>query len=616
MLDSFIKLRDLLEPRDRRRALLLLTMTLILGFMEMTSVGSIMPLVTVLANPNVVESNYYFSEIYNWLGFSTPQHFLVFLGIFVFAFALCVTAFKAMTSWATLHFTKTQSYSLSRRLFQGYLHQPYEWFLGKHSSDLGRTVLAEVNTVVAGSLTPAVRLVTQLIIAAFLVGLLLMVDAVLASIVTIIFGGAYGLVLWVSRRYVNRIGVDRLGANRERFRISNEALAGIKDIKILGLEHTFLHRFKGPSKRLLRHAANSQTIAQLPQYAMQVIALSTVMVIVLYQLHIHENLSQALPVIALYAMAGQRLQPAFHQAYMGLTTLQFNKPALDLLHHDLLVDKKFNQPSEETAEARLCELRHRLELRDVTYCYPGATSSALKNINLTIPARATVGLVGQTGAGKTTTVDLILRLLEPKEGELLVDGTPIGRENQRAWQNCLGYVPQQIFLADDTVAANIAFGIRYDRIDMDAVERAARIANLHKFVTDELKDGYDTPIGERGVRLSGGQRQRIGVARALYRNPDVVIMDEATSALDNVTERAVIDAVHNLAHKKTIILIAHRLTTVQRCDIIFVLEGGRVLASGTYDELVAGSDSFRAMVESAAGQRRDDKAESDSVHIR
>src|SRR5262249_20876544 len=163
---------------------------------------------------------------------------------------------------------------------------------------------------------------------------------------------------------------------------------------------------------------------------MQVIALSTVMVIVLYQLHIHENLSQALPVIALYAMAGQRLQPAFHQAYMGLTTLQFNKPALDLLHHDLLVDKKFNQPSEETAEPRLCELRHRLELRDVTYCYPGATSSALKNINLTIPARATVGLVGQTGAGKTTTVDLILRLLEPKEGELLVDGTPIGRENQ------------------------------------------------------------------------------------------------------------------------------------------------------------------------------------------
>ena len=588
-------------------------MTLILGFMEMASVGSIMPLVTVLANPKVVESNRYFSEIYNWLGFSTPQHFLLFLGMFVFAFALGVTAFKAMTSWATLRFTRTQSYSLSRRLFQGYLHQPYEWFLGKHSSDLGRTVLTEVNTVVAGSLTPAMRFVTQLIIAAFLVGLLLMVDAVLASVVAIIFGGAYGLVLWTSRRHVSRIGVDRLRANLERFRISNEALGGIKDIKLLGLEHTFLHRFERPSKRLVRHAANSQIIAQLPQYAMQVITLSTVMVIVLYQLHVHEDLSQALPVIALYAMAGQRLQPAFHQAYMGLTTLQFNKPALDHLHYDLLTEKKFNKPNGETAEARLSELRHQLELRDVTYCYPGATSLALKNVSLTIPARATVGLVGQTGAGKTTTVDLILGLLEPKEGELLVDGTPIGRENQRAWQNCLGYVPQEIFLADDTVAANIAFGVECDRIDMNTVERAARIANLHKFVSEELKDGYDTSIGERGVRLSGGQRQRIGIARALYRNPDVVIMDEATSALDNVTERAVIDAVHSLAHKKTIILIAHRLTTVQRCDIIFVLEGGRVVASGTYDELIAGSDCFRTMVESAAGQQNEDKVESDSV---
>jgi ATP-binding cassette, subfamily B, bacterial PglK len=608
--NSFKELYDLLEPRDRRRALFLLGMTLLLGFLEMTSVGSIIPFVTVLANPSVVETNRYLANIYNWFGFRSPPQFLLFVGIFVFAVALGVTAFKALTSWATMRFTRTQSYSLSYRLFQSYLHRPYEWFLGRNSSDLGKSVLYEVNTVISGSLTPALQLIKQVVIATFLVGLLLIVDAPLAFMVAILFGGAYGLVLWASRQHVNRIGLDRLRANRERFRISSEALGGIKDIKILGLEHRFLHLFDKPSKRVVRHAANGQIIAQLPQYAMQATSLSTVMLIVLYQLHMHGDLGQSLPLIALYVMAGQRLQPAFNQAYMSVTSLRFNKPALDDLHSDLLAEKP-SRPSQEEADARLPELRHRLELREVTYCYPAATSSALKNLSITIPARATVGLVGRTGAGKTTTVDLILGLLEPKTGELLVDGTLIGRENRRAWQNCLGYVPQQIFLTDDTVVANIALGVARDRIDMNAVERAARIANLHTFVTDELKDGYDTPIGERGVRLSGGQRQRIGIARALYRDPDVVIMDEATNALDNVTERSVMDAVHNLAHRKTLILIAHRLTTVQRCDIIFVFEGGRIVASGRYDELVAGSSDFRAMVESVAPQQTEDETKSD-----
>ena len=462
-------------------------------------------------------------------------------------------------------------------------------------------MLSEVSEVIGGSLTPALRLTTQAVIASFVVGLLVVVDPLLAVTVSLFIGGVYGLILWGTRRYVSRIGAERLGANRERFRISSEALGGIKEIKILGLESTFLRRFKEPSKRLVRSGAAGQIVSQVPQYAMQVLSLSTIMLIVLYQLHMHGNLGQSLPIVALYVLAGQRLVPAFQQLFMSVTNMRFNKPALDLLHRDLLEREKIWPNAKVSAASRLPELKDRLELREVTYCYPGAASPALKNITIAFPARATVGLVGQTGAGKTTTVDLILGLLEPAAGELLVDGTPIGRENRRAWQNCLGYVPQQIFLADDTVAANIAFGVGYDRIDMSAVERAARIANLHKFVTDELKDGYETPIGERGVRLSGGQRQRVGIARALYRDPDVVIMDEATSALDNVTERAVMDAVHNLAHRKTIVLIAHRLTTVQRCDIIFMLEGGRVVTSGTYDELVAGSDGFRAMVESVGG---------------
>jgi ABC-type multidrug transport system fused ATPase/permease subunit len=598
VLEPFKKIYELLEARARRRAALLLCMILVLGFLEMAGVGSVMPFVAVLADPKIVETNRYLSVVYNHFGFASPHQFLFVLAIAVFLVVLGSTVFKALTSLVTLRFVRQQSYALSFRLFQRYLHQSYEWFLGRHSSDLGRTVLSEVNEVINGVLSPGMRLITQTVIAAFLVALLIAVDPLLAFIIVVLFGGAYGVVMLASRHYVSRIGASRLGANRERFRISNEALGGIKDIKVLGLEDTFLRRFEKPSRRLARDAGASQIIAQFPQYALQVISLSTIMLIVLYQLHMHGSLGQSLPVMAVYVLAGQRLQPAFQQVYLNITNVRFNMPALDLLHRDLVGEER-NRPTKEVVKARLPEPRHQLELRDVTYCYPGATSTALKDASIAIAARTTVGLVGETGAGKTTAVDLILGLLEPTRGELLVDGTPIGRENRRAWQNCVGYVPQHIFLSDDTVAANIAFGIERNRINMEAVERAARTANLHKFVTEELEAGYETLIGERGVRLSGGQRQRIGIARALYRDPDVVIMDEATSALDNITERAVMDAVRNLADQKTIILIAHRLTTVRRCDTIFLLQCGRVVANGTYDELANKSERFRAMIESA-----------------
>ncbi|MCP4967921.1 MAG: ATP-binding cassette domain-containing protein [bacterium] len=242
-------------------------------------------------------------------------------------------------------------------------------------------------------------------------------------------------------------------------------------------------------------------------------------------------------------------------------------------------------------------LKNELKISAVSYRYPGAPTQALSQVSLTLPLGAAVGIVGQTGAGKTTLVDVILCLLEPESGLLSIDGIPITDANRRAWQQTIGYVPQDIFLADNTVAANVAFGVAPRDIDMAAVERSARIANLHDFVTENLEHGYETQIGERGIRFSGGQRQRVGIARALYRDPDLLVMDEGTSALDNITERAVMEAVNNLGRTKTVVLIAHRLTTVKSCDQIFLLENGRLSASGAYDELVAGSERFRNMVE-------------------
>jgi ABC-type multidrug transport system fused ATPase/permease subunit len=315
---------------------------------------------------------------------------------------------------------------------------------------------------------------------------------------------------------------------------------------------------------------------------------------VLYLIAQSGSFASALPTIALYAFAGYRLMPALQAIYSAVTQLRFAGPALDALHADLMS----LQPAHPNFNQEAITLKQAITLNQIQFRYPNAPQPALKKLSLTIPAKSTVGLVGATGSGKTTTVDLILGLLEAQQGTLDVDGQAITEHNRRSWQRAIGYVPQQIYLADDTVAANIAFGLDAKDIDQSAVERAARIANLHEFVINELPQQYQTSVGERGVRLSGGQRQRIGIARALYHSPQVLILDEATSALDNLTEQAVMEAVHNLGHEITIILIAHRLSTVKACDTIFLLEKGELKAQGTFDELTHANEKFRAMAAS------------------
>jgi len=596
------RLLDLLEPRDRRRAFLLLGMMLVMGILETMGVASIMPFVAVLANPNLVENNRYIKPIYEWFGFDTTGSFILLLGFVVLGLAVGTTVFRAITTWSILHFSTMRNFTLSQRLFRGYLYQPYAWFLRRHSADLSKTVFSEVGQVIGGAMMPALQFVAQITVVVLLLTLVIVVDPVLALTLVLVLGGVYGLVFWTTRHYVDRIGTDRVKANRERFRVGAEAFGGIKDVKLLGLEASFLKRFEEPSRRFVRHQIGGQLVVQFPQYALQIMTVSGVLLIVQYQTMSSGDVGKALPLIALYALAGYRLLPAVHKVYSSLSSLRFAQAALDVLHEDLLETAKGCPPADistTSPDIKPITLTQSLILRHVSYSYPLASNRALADLNITIPARSTVGIVGRTGAGKTTAVDVILGLLDPDEGELIVDNTTITAQNKRAWQKSLGYVPQHIFLMDETVAANIAFGVPASEIDFEAVERAAKLANLHAFVSEELENGYQTIIGERGVRLSGGQRQRVGIARALYHDPDILIMDEATSALDNITERAVIEAVNNLGEQKTIIIIAHRLTTVRRCNLIFLLDQGRVIAQGCYDELAGTSEPFRQMVNAA-----------------
>ena len=584
----------MLGPTERWRGLIVLGLLVVVAFFDAVGVASIMPFIAVLTNPEVVETNTYLAGLYDLLGFSSLDHFLVFLGLAFFFLLVLSLSLNALGTWARLRFSHNRVYTWGTRLVGGYLRQPYEWFLNRHSAELATSILAEVNQVVNQALLPAMGMIASSLVVLFLMALLFAVDPVLALSVGGFLVSSYALVYFMLRKQLSRIGVERREAARARFHVIGEAFCGVKDIKIGGLEEVVVKRFLTPSQKMARAVIRAGLISEIPSLAMQGLMFSAMLLTLVYLVAVHGGVQEAIPVVALYALAGYRLMPAIKTIYRDISQLKFSEPALDALARDFATLQTHPSGKSVQAQARI-PLRENLELRKVSYAYPNAPRQALDSVSISIPALSTVALVGSTGSGKTTMVDLVLGLLRPHEGELVVDGQVIDDACIRQWQRSLGYVPQHIFLSDDSVAANIAFGLPRKDIDMAAVEAAARVANLHEFVINELPEGYATHVGERGVRLSGGQRQRIGIARALYHDPDVLILDEATSALDNITERAVMEAVHNLGHRKTIILIAHRLSTVRHCDCIYLLEHGRLQAKGSYDELVATDERFRSM---------------------
>lgn len=595
MIETYRKLLDLLTPGERRHFYLLIVMIMAMGVVQMLSIAAILPLMYVLRRPEVIETNGILSWFYTTLHFPSHQAFMIGLAGGVFLFVIFGMVFKAGTAYATYRFAMMRSYTISSRMLNGYLFQPYTWFLNRHSAGLGSAVLGEVHKVVSSALLPATKFITNGVLSISLITLLVLVRPGVAIFAAALVGGIYGLLYLTVRQYMNRVGRERHRLNEQRYRIVGEAFGGMKDVKLRGLEGYFTERFRVPARRIARFDAMNMILREVPRYIIEGVAFGGLLVFILYLLVTESGgLAGVVPVLSVFAFTVMRLFPALQGVYGSVGQMRFAQATLEKLHRDF-TGATANMRARPPATDEVVRLGHRLELRSVRYSYPQAERAALQGLDLAIDAKSTIGIVGGTGAGKTTAVDIILGLLFPDEGALVVDGKPITQENIASWQRSIGYVPQHIFLTDETVSANIAFGRKPADIDQAAVERAARIAELHDFVMSELPQGYDTPVGERGVRLSGGQRQRIGIARALYHDPDVLILDEATSALDNLTEKAVMEAVHNLGHAKTIVMIAHRLSTVRDCDVIFMMEHGRVVASGTYDELLDNNRQFRAL---------------------
>jgi len=598
---------ELLSPGERRRAAGVLVLMFVTAFFELLGVGFILPFLTIAIDPGAIQRNEWLNRVYAGLGFQDTTSFILFAGVLLLAIIVIMNLVSALAVWVQMRFVYRVGHSISVRLMEHYLTKPYAYFLTRNTSALAKHILADTSKIVAGVLKPGAALLARGIAVAAVVGLLVVVQPVFALVTMGVIGGAYGIAYALIRQKLEHLGRRSVEANQWRYKTTAETFGGVKAIKALGSEPHFIGKYAEASSQYAAHQATNRIYSLLPRYLIQILAFGGFMVGFILLVASGRDLTQVVPLMGFFAFAAMRLLPGFQEILASLAQFRFHEHLLFEIHADLadrmadrMKDRDGHSAPAVTAEgARALPFERGLGLAAVRFRYPGAGKDVIRTLTLEVSKNTAVALVGTTGAGKTTIVDILLGLLVPDEGSLLVDGTSVTSANAAAWRKRVGYVPQDVFLADDTVASNIAYGLGTSAIDHQAVRRAATIAQIHDFVTSELPDGYDTVIGERGVRLSGGQRQRLGIARALYRDPDVLVLDEATSDVDTVTEACITEAIQTLAGQKTLVIVAHRLATIRHCDRIFVLEAGAIVASGTYDELAATSPEFQRMTGAA-----------------
>lgn len=589
---------QLFTVRERWTLLALSISFVLAGLLEMAGVALVVPFITLAGNADAITESPFLQSVYAVSGVEDRRAFLLLFGIGVLIVLAVGATAGAAATWVTQRFAWNTHARLSEQLLSTYIGQPYLYFVTKNTAELSKTLLGEVYSFVVGFLVPGLQLLARSVVVVMLLLLIVVVDSRLAGFVGL-FLAAYAAIYLSARSRLLRIGKARMEANGARYKAAAEAFGGIKDLKVFGREHEFVKRFAAPSRAFSLHLAEYWALSQMPRFLLEVIAFGGLVTVVLVALGNGEDLSRLVAILILYGVAGMKLVPALQRVFQGLTSMRVNYPVVETLHRDLQLGEGAGSNAMSRGDARPLAFEREISLRSVCFSYPGAALPALEDVDLTIRRNTIVGLVGSTGSGKSTLVDVILGLLQPQEGEIRLDDRPFAPGLGREWRLLFGYVPQQIYLGDYSIAENIAFGLPPAEIDASAVQSAAATAGLADFI-GSLPAGYATVVGERGVRLSGGQRQRIGIARALYHDPPILILDEATNALDRVTEDAVLTAIDALSSAKTVIVVAHRLTTIRNSDVIYVLEKGRIVGAGPYEQLLDRSPQFREFAQVGA----------------
>ncbi len=598
ILELIKELFPLLSYQHKKNFYILQILVLIMAIFELIGIASIGPFMALAADIELINKNEILNYIYVYSGINSKENFLFFIGVIVLFLLFISSIFSIVTTWKLSVFGMTVGTQMGDRLYKYYLSKDWLFHASGSSSKLTNKITTETNRLTGGIIMHLMYLNSKIILAFFISISILLYNPVVAIFGLIIFFTGYFIIYKSIKNNLSKFGTSISKATSNRFRLMNEGFGGIKDIILLNRRDNFIKKFEDSGEKLARAQGLITALGGTPKYFMELLAFGTMILLVLVLIKIHDgNISEVLPILSVYALAGFKLLPAFQQIYSSIASIKGNISAFESIKDDLKSSLLFDEPLQNDNNFKI-ETFNTIILEEVSFKYPNKKVSALNNISLKIKRNSIVGFVGESGTGKSTTVDIILGLIMPEKGYLAIDDKIINISNRNTWQKNIGFVPQSIFLSEGTISQNIAFGLSDEQIDLEKVKKSIKLAHLDELV-DSLEEGLDTRVGERGVKLSGGQRQRIGIARALYNDSSVLVFDEATSALDGITEKIIMDAIHELNGQKTIILIAHRLKTVKKCDSIFIFEKGRIIDNGTYDELIAKNKLFKKMVENA-----------------
>lgn len=568
------KYKIIFDKESRGYLLIIVLMIVGLAIFELIGVLSILPFLIVLSDFSQVENtpwlNYFYLQS-GQFGLETKSEFLIALGSFSFVSMIVANSYKVFSHYQINRFVESQRYIISSRLLYVFFNQPYEFFTDNHSGVLGKAVLSEVDIFISDVLRPALTMLSSFLVMISLLTTLTIAEPVAAVLAGSILVSVYYLVFAIVRQKIAGLSVLRESSDKARYVYLGETLTSIKDLKMFNREDFAVNGFKKSALAFSKATASFLSIKQIPNFIVEGVVFGLMIALSIYLLLVSRDgsVSSALPILGLYAIAALRVKPSVHNLYAGVVSLNYGKSSIDSVVKYLSLPINKNDNSNQAIE-----LSDRVFFKDVSFKYSGHDQLVLDKVSFHIPTGSKVGLVGSSGSGKSTIVNLILGLISPSDGEILIDKEPLNLANIDSWRGLIGYVSQDIILLNRSIAENIAFTDSLEKVDMDKVIQCAVSAGIADFISTELPNGYHTDVGERGARLSGGQKQRIGIARALYRDPQMLILDEATSALDADTESDVMTAIYNLASDKTVLIVAHRASALVECDKIIHLKSG------------------------------------------
>jgi ATP-binding cassette subfamily B protein len=570
-------------PRRRKQLGLLFALVVITSFTEVVAIGAVLPFLAVLSKPETVFSHELAQPLIKVLELTAPQQLVLPITV-IFALAAVVSGVMRIAMlWGQARLGQAIGADLSYQVYRRTLFQPYSVHVARNSSEVIAAVTSKTNQVVAGIVLPVLMMTGSVLLMVAILATLISISPIIALSGILGFGTIYGVIVWVTKKrlliYSHRIS----DGGNQVVKIVQEGLGGIRDILIDGAQSTYCKSFRTVDVSMRRAQANSQVISLTPRYGIESLSMVLIAVIAFSLVGSSGGLIDVLPVLGAFVVGAQRLLPALQLIYANLSSMRTAQIVLvDILS---LIEQPLPNYTGAFAQPPL-SFERSIKINDLGFRYASDAPWVLRGLNIEIRKGSRVGFIGSTGSGKSTLLDIVMGLLHPVTGTLTIDDKPITEENYRSWQAHIAHVPQAIFLSDATIAENIAFGVPVEQIDLERVCQAARQAQIAETI-ESWKSQYETIVGERGMRLSGGQRQRIGIARALYKQADVIVFDEATSALDNETEQAVMDTIDNIAGETTILIVAHRLTTLKKCDQVVELENGTIKRFGVYEDIVA-----------------------------